>query len=1607
MAFRTVGAVGIKVRPDTTKFHEELQSKLRAERDVHVEIPVEPSKDVSKTRLEDWARAATRKAEEAAIRVRIAATLGADTLLRDVKTRTDIINEKIKARPDIRVRIPAVVDDRGLAGSVTEVIKEAQRQAKTKGPVELPLTLDFDEEKAKKKLDRFIDEESGKNVELKIDVDHKGLAAAQLAFLARDRDVNLRVRIEKRAYAIAVGALQGLTGLNVLKESGRLLEDLAKHADEFALSVGKIGIAFGNLVNLAGVGIGGLASVAGDIGKIGGAALALPAAAASITTFVVVGIAAFKNFHKALRGNADALAALPADARDAVESLRGVWTSIQIPVQSTFWSQVGNSFQDTMNDVVDDFRDGMVHVSGSMGQFFKAALEGIDSFAGSGVFRGMFANLSQGISIASQGITPLTQALITLGDQGSKFLPVVGEWLAKNLNLFNQWIQVNSANGNIAKWMEDAATQAHNLKEAVKNFGGILSGIARAARSADVGGLENLAEKLGDIRDVVEGPAFQDTLSTLFDGAKKGAENLGKALGPLGSAIKDLAPTLSEILASVGTTLGDFVSAVADATHSPIFKNGLSGLFTGLQSGVEGFDSHMQSIVDGIGSLGSLTGTVFSGVLPVIGQFFGDMADVMVRLQRPLQDVATALSGSLSRGVTLLGQAASLATGPVSTLLELFSNLPNVAQDALLSVGFIHKLTGGLSLKDSFKGFGGIFTGLGTAASQAGQNAARAVRVSLISEMNKVSPAIRQAMDKDYFGTFFRGIGSSISQTVASATQRLAVFRTAIGDGLVRAGRSFTTFLGGPWGVALLGATTFLSIMADGAQRLQRNLDDAKAAAENLANIKLANPTNPTDNLDAQNAALEQAQKVIDAAKVVGVDLSGRKQGIINVLLGKPDPDALKALQELQKTAEDQASSGFSRDVERLFSFGSQHAGTDWADLNTKLQGVLNTAPKVAEIVNDKLGQTGQVIDTNMKTAADAVENFGVITLKNVPRIVHSLSAAGPEVKGVTTPFQDMAEIMSEAIGGSGKVVEDNATKIADGLSTVGDSAQEIARFMSSDGFDTRQISKALQVLGYGTDQISDAIANRFVPAIALVPKGFQGYENGINGIFDSIPHLTKASDGIKEVAQAVGQAANVDPSKLENIFHTFGTSAQDVVRGLSSEGFGSDTIKAVLRGMGIDGYQAGSAMMFLADQAKQALGPHSMDPQKVQDFATALQQIADSAGNAAAQAGAFRDALDRLNGGQVDSMRIESDFQAALDNVESQLKAVGSDGKLSFDWSKVFKNGQLNFELEQNRTLFSNLDSLATNALARASDAYSKTFAKTGDYTKAQQAANQAVKDSLGPMEEQFAKNTKNKTAVDDLFESLGLLPAEVVTNAIVNSRGATEPLVRILGLLNDPAMAGKTIPVGALTADAVKKLSDLGVQVTQLSDGTWAVTVSGDTSVAKSQVDGLQTYINSKSYTASVSLDVDLGPLYNLPRSVGSFTGYFTPVAMGGIFEKVLRPVKAFANGGIENHTAHITRTMRIFGEPETGGEAYIPLSPSKRGRSVAILADVAHRFGYTIERLDTKLRRFASGGAAIDQTYVQGGSTFNITNINPVAEPTSKSITEAARHLVSYGV
>lgn len=112
-----------------------------------------------------------------------------------------------------------------------------------------------------------------------------------------------------------------------------------------------------------------------------------------------------------------------------------------------------------------------------------------------------------------------------------------------------------------------------------------------------------------------------------------------------------------------------------------------------------------------------------------------------------------------------------------------------------------------------------------------------------------------------------------------------------------------------------------------------------------------------------------------------------------------------------------------------------------------------------------------------------------------------------------------------------------------------------------------------------------------------------------------------------------------------------------------------------------------------------------------------------------------------------------------------------------------------------------------------------------------------------------------------------------------------------------------------------------------------------------------------------------------------------------------------KTYADGGLETHEAMIgTGITRVWDEPETGGEAYIPLAASKRARSLAIWAETGRRLGAPV-------RHFADGaivpaGASFARTPTTQTITYQVTQHNQVTIPHLRDAAEVAEIFKDWG-
>lgn len=121
---------------------------------------------------------------------------------------------------------------------------------------------------------------------------------------------------------------------------------------------------------------------------------------------------------------------------------------------------------------------------------------------------------------------------------------------------------------------------------------------------------------------------------------------------------------------------------------------------------------------------------------------------------------------------------------------------------------------------------------------------------------------------------------------------------------------------------------------------------------------------------------------------------------------------------------------------------------------------------------------------------------------------------------------------------------------------------------------------------------------------------------------------------------------------------------------------------------------------------------------------------------------------------------------------------------------------------------------------------------------------------------------------------------------------------------------------------------------------------------------------------------------------RGMIGFSGGGIYMAQGGItrayIDGGIDKLERYANGGSkEQHKAQIAKggEWRVWAEPETGGESYIPLAKSKRKRSTQILAKTADIFGLSV--VDKKGNLVEPGTAsqvapAKTQYFANGGIT-----------------------------
>lgn len=322
-----------------------------------------------------------------------------------------------------------------------------------------------------------------------------------------------------------------------------------------------------------------------------------------------------------------------------------------------------------------------------------------------------------------------------------------------------------------------------------------------------------------------------------------------------------------------------------------------------------------------------------------------------------------------------------------------------------------------------------------------------------------------------------------------------------------------------------------------------------------------------------------------------------------------------------------------------------------------------------------------------------------------------------------------------------------------------------------------------------------------------------------------------------------------------------------------------------------------------------------NIDNKKASDAAATLQMQAE--GDAA---GLLGQALDRLNGKALSNADAQIAFKQTLTSLGSQL-VTNTDGLQGNTDASVSNEAAINASI---------------HAIEAAGQARSDS---TGD----EKQGIQVIKDSRQALIDKYTAERGGSIAAR----------AEVTkyVDGLLKIPTSLPPLVPSL----DDSLAQAKIAALKTGIDNLKQNKVPGVDV--------------NTEAGKDQLAALQRQLDQLT-----GKDILIKVALQTTGIIGEHSGLAS--ANGNM-------IKAYASGGMESHQPQIANTrpgtVRVWAEPETRGESYIPhANDARRPRAHAIMAKTAALLGGVYSYAKGGIQRFATGGTMAD------GWSSNLTSL-----------------------
>lgn len=518
----------------------------------------------------------------------------------------------------------------------------------------------------------------GHDLKTHVTVDAKTRAAsAALGVLARPRTAEVRVLLNGLDAARA--SLASLTGGNIAAGAVEHAKNLAGNFDKVALSASLAATRVATMSAVMSATAGNAAMLAVSLAQIGGAGLALP----GIFSAFVVGLAAsadgMKNIHLELGKFYNGEGRI-------VETIQAT----RLAFGRAFWDEARGSLTGFVQNAFDPFLKQYVAFGPVAGHFWGEFIQGItNGMVAVGGMAKLFEPLRESFQIASTAAAPLAEAIVRIGAVGGTYLPRMATAFAQVATSFRDWVEQAEATGKIYEIIERGITNAKLFASALGSVVGILNGVAKAAEAAGGGGLGGLVTALSALNGIVNGPAFQGALTTVFKGAFEGVKNLTPGLSSLAGAFAQLSPTIGRSMEKAGAVVSILFDGIAQALRNPAIADGVNKLFDGLVKAAVALAPAFAAAAPSIGALLGAIGEIMPVIAPLVTQIVQGLAPAFADFKQSLAPVVEVLAKGLSDALKVI---LPVVADVVKAIAEFMRNNPQLAATVLVVVGALAQL---------------------------------------------------------------------------------------------------------------------------------------------------------------------------------------------------------------------------------------------------------------------------------------------------------------------------------------------------------------------------------------------------------------------------------------------------------------------------------------------------------------------------------------------------------------------------------------------------------------------------------------------------------------------------------------------------------------------------------------------------------------------------------------------------------------------------------------------------------------------------------------------------------------------------------------------------